>query len=110
MKKVIALTVAVAAMAAWTAGAADVKELYTKECAKCHGDDGKGQTKMGKKLNAKDYSDPKVLAEMKDDAAFKAIKEGLKDKEDKTLMKPIEGASDADIKALVEYMKTFVKK
>jgi cytochrome c1 len=47
---------------------------------------------------------------MKDDATFKAIKDGLKDKEDKTLMKPVEGATDADIKALVEYMKTFVKK
>jgi mono/diheme cytochrome c family protein len=110
MKRILVITLTALAIAAPTLRAADVKVLYEKECTKCHGDDGKGQTKMGKKLGAKDYSDPKVLAEMKDDAAFKAIKDGLKDKEDKTLMKPVEGATDADIKALVEYMKTFVKK
>jgi len=109
MKKVIALTIAALALPASTLLAADAKGLYEKECTKCHGDDGKGQTKMGKKLGAKDYTDPKVQAELKDDAAFKAIKEGLKDKDDKTLMKPIEGAGDDDIKALVAYMRAFKK-
>ena len=46
---------------------------------------------------------------MKDEDAFKAIKEGLKDKAGKTLMKPAEGLSDADIKGLVAYMRTFKK-
>lgn len=91
------------------AAEAKIKALYDKECAKCHGADGKGDTKMGKKLGAKDYTDPKVQAELKDDAAFKAIKEGLKDKDGKTLMKPLEGVSDEDIKALVAYMRTFKK-
>jgi cytochrome c553 len=109
MKKVLALTIALIAIPASSLLAADVKGLYEKECTKCHGEDGKGQTKMGKKLNAKDYTDAKVQAEMKDDAAFKAIKEGLKDKEDKTLMKPVEGAADDDIKALVAYMRAFKK-
>jgi cytochrome c1 len=44
---------------------------------------------------------------MKDDAAFKAIKEGVKADDGKTLMKPAEGLSDDDIKALVAYMRTF---
>ena len=109
MKKLIPLIVAMAALPAMSLCAADAKALYDKECAKCHGPDGKGDTRMGKKLGAKDYSDPKVQAELKDDAAFKAIKEGLKDKEGKNLMKPIEGASDDDIKALVGYMRTFKK-
>ena len=74
-----------------------------------HGADGKGQTKMGQKLGIKDYTDAKVQAELKDDAATKAIKEGLKDKEGKVLMKPSEDVSDADIKALVAYMRTFKK-
>jgi cytochrome c553 len=89
--------------------AADAKALYEKDCAKCHGADGKGETKMGKKLGAKDYTDPKVQAELKDDAAFKAIKEGLKDKDGKVLMKPAEGTSDDDIKALVAYMRSLKK-
>lgn len=109
MKRILLLTLAIVAVSAWSVRAADVKALYEKECTKCHGDDGKGLTKMGKKLGAKDYTDPKVQAEMKDDAAFKAIKDGMKDKEDKTLMKPIEGATDDDIKALIAYMKTFKK-
>ncbi len=108
MKKLLTLTVAIAAMAGLSANAADAKALYEKDCAKCHGADGKGETKMGKKLGAKDYTDAKVQAEMKDDAAFKAIKEGLK-KDDKVLMKPAEGLSDDDIKGLVAYMRTFKK-
>jgi cytochrome c553 len=109
MKKLIILTVVLGFSAALTALAGDAKENWEKSCAKCHGSDGKGQTKMGQKLGAKDYTDAKVQAELKDDLAFKAIKEGLKDKEDKTLMKPTEGLSDDDIKALVAYMRTFKK-
>jgi cytochrome c553 len=64
---------------------------------------------MGKKLGAKDYTDPKVQDELKDDVAFKAIKEGLKDKDGKTLMKPADGLSDDDIKGLVAYVRKFKK-
>ena len=65
---------------------------------------------MGKKLGAKDYSDAKVQGELKDENAIKAIKEGLKDKEGKSLMKPSDGLTDADIKGLVDYMRAFGKK
>jgi len=109
MKKLLTVTVAVIAVSAWTAWAADAKATYEKDCAKCHGKEGKGDTKMGQKLGAKDYSDAKVQAELKDDAAIKAIKEGLKNQDGKQLMKPAEGLSDADIKALVDYMRTFKK-
>ena len=92
-----------------SAAAADAKAIYDKNCAKCHGADGKGDTKMGKKLGCKDYSDAKVQAEMKDEAATKAIKEGVNDKDGKILMKPAEGLSDADVKDLVAYMRTLKK-
>jgi cytochrome c553 len=92
-----------------SARALDAKASYEKDCLRCHGSDGSGDTKMGKKMGAKDYSDPKVQAELKDDAAFKAIKDGFKDKEGKVLMKPSEGYSDADIKALIAYLRTFKK-
>ena len=92
-----------------SARAADGKALYEKDCAKCHGVDGKGKTKMGEKLGAKDYTDPKVQAEVKDEAAIKAIKEGLKNKEGKTLMKPQEGVTDEEAKAMVAYMRKFKK-
>src|SRR6185369_13615290 len=109
MKKLIPVIIAVAALATWSARAADVKELFEKSCVKCHGADGKGDTKMGKKVGVKDFTDAKVQAEFTDEKAFKAIKEGLKDKEDKIQMKPVEGASDDEIKALVAHVRTFKK-
>lgn len=109
MKKLLTLTVALMAAGALTAQAADAKATYEKDCAKCHGADGKGETKMGKKLGAKDYTDPKVQAELKDEDAAKAIKEGYKDKEGKQLMKPAEGLSDEEVKGLVKYMRSFKK-
>ena len=107
MKKLTMVTLVSLALTAAVSYAGDAKANYEKDCAKCHGTDGKGETKMGKKLGAKDYTDPKVQEELKDEAAFKATKEGLKDKEGKVLMKPAEGASDEDIKALIAYMRTF---
>jgi cytochrome c553 len=107
MKKTILLAITLSFAAAMAAMAGDAKENWEKSCAKCHGADGKGQTKMGQKLGIKDYTDAKVQAEIKDDVAFKALKEGLKDSEGKTLMKPVEGLSDDEIKALVAYVRAF---
>ena len=109
MKKLIALTIAALAIPVLSVCAADGKAIYEKECTKCHGADGKGDTKMGKKYGAKDYTDAKVQEELKDEAAIKAIKEGYKDKEGKVVMKPAEGMSDEEAKALVAYMRTFKK-
>lgn len=109
MKKMVTLIIAVAAMSAVSAMAADGKALYEQDCAKCHGSDGKGQTTMGKRLNCKDYSDAKVQDALKDDAIVKAIKEGVKDKDGKQVMKPSEGVSDDDAKAITAYMRTLKK-
>lgn len=109
MKKLIALSIAVVFAAAWSARAGDSKALYEDQCAKCHGADGKGATKMGQKLGAKDYTDRAVQAAMKDDKAAKVIKDGLKDSDGKTLMKPTEGVSDDDVKGLIAYMRSFKK-
>jgi cytochrome c6 len=89
--------------------AADAKEHYTKECAKCHGADGKGQTKMGKQSGAKDYTDPKVQAEMDDAKAAKQIKEGMKENGKEKMKAYADKFSDDDIKALIAHMRTFKK-
>jgi len=109
MKKLALLAIPAALALAFTtnAFAADGKAVYSESCAKCHGEDGKGATKMGQKLGARDYTDATVQAAFTDDQAFKSIKEGMK-KDDKTLMKPSELADD-DIKASVTYMRTFKK-
>jgi len=103
------LTIAMMAVSVLATKAADGKAIYEKECKKCHGEDGKGQTMMGKKAGAKDYTDPKVQDALKDEAAIKAVKEGYKDKEGKVVMKPSEGLSDEDIKAVIAYMRKFKK-
>jgi cytochrome c553 len=87
---------------------ADASADWTKSCQKCHGADGKGETKIGKKLEVKDLTDAKYQASFKDEDAFKAIKEGIKDG-DKTKMKAAEGLSDDDIKALVAKVRSFSK-
>ena len=48
------------------------------------------------------------LPDVKDDVAFKSIKEGLK-KDDKVLMAPITGLTDDQIKSVVAYIHTLQK-
>jgi mono/diheme cytochrome c family protein len=83
--------------------------IWADQCAKCHGEDGKGQTKMGKKLGIRDLTDAQVQAKFTDADAIKAIKEGIKDKDGKLAMKPIEGLTDAEIASLVPYVRTLKK-
>jgi len=104
MKKLILLAAMFGLATALTVKGAEAKENWDNLCAKCHGAEGKGDTKMGAKLGAKDFTDAKVQADIKDDAAAKAIKEGLKSDDGKTLMKPFDQLSDAEVKALVAYV------
>jgi cytochrome c553 len=104
-----ALVIAACLTATATLSAAEAKENWTRSCKSCHGEDGKGQTTMGKKAGCKDYTDAKVQEAMKDDKAFKSVKEGMKDGT-KELMKPFaEKLTDAEIKALITHMRTFKK-
>jgi cytochrome c553 len=105
MKKILVLATMFGFAVVLNASAADAKANWDSLCAKCHGEDGKGQTKMGQKLGVKDFTDAKVQADLKDDAAFKAIKEGKKDADGKTLMKAFDTLSDEEIKGLVTFVR-----
>jgi mono/diheme cytochrome c family protein len=89
--------------------AADAKENWTKHCAKCHGEDGKGQTRMGKQAGAKDYTDAKVQEGIKDDEATKVIKEGLTQDGKKKMDTYKDKLSDDEIKALIAHIRSFKK-
>ena len=100
------LAASLALGASQSLSAAEPRELWDKHCASCHGKDGKGQTKMGKKLEVRDYSDAKVLDSIKDDKAFTAIKDGLNEN-GKERMKPFKDKlSDDEIKALLKFVRT----
>ena len=106
MKKIIILTVAFGVAAAMSARAADAKDNWAKLCAKCHGAEGKGDTKIGARLGIKDFTDPKVQASFKDEDATKDLRNGLQSDDGRTLMKPFDALSDDEIKALVAYVRT----
>lgn len=109
LKSILATAAVLVALSSSTAFGAEAPQNYEKHCMKCHGKDGKGQTKMGRQSGVKDYTDPKVVAEMNDDKALKTIKEGITEK-GKERMKPYGGElTDDEIKALIAYMRTFKK-
>lgn len=105
----IIASIAATCFLAGVARAADVKENWEKNCQKCHGADGKGNTKMGRQSGAKDYSDPKVQDEMKDENAIKIIKDGIIEKGKKKMDPYAEKFTDEEIKALIAHMRTFKK-
>ena len=88
--------------------AADAKQNWEKNCASCHGMDGKGKTKAGRLADVKDFTDPKYQEGLKDDQMYKQIKDGMKDKNGKERMKPFQDKlTDEEIKALIGFVRGF---
>ena len=87
--------------------AAPASENWENHCAKCHGADGKGQTKVGKKLKLKDYTDAAVQAKMTDEEIIKVTNEGIT-ADGKEKMKAFKGElSDDEIKDFVAFIRAF---
>jgi cytochrome c6 len=109
MKKIAVLIVTLLVAAPLAVRAADAKTNWANNCVQCHGAAGKGDTKMGKMLNAADLTDAKKQASFTDAQAAAAIKDGIK-QNGKTAMKAFGGKlSDDEIKALVAYVRTLKK-
>lgn len=78
-------------------------ETYKQKCAMCHGEDGKGQTAMGKKMNLRDLGSPEVQ-KMSDQELYDVVAKG------KNKMPGYETQLGAErVKALVQYMRTLGK-
>ena len=103
------LTVLSAALLLATPAAfGDAAAIYAKSCASCHGKDGAGATKMGKKAGARDYTTAEGQ-KWSDAEGVKAILEGVT-KDGKKKMKGFTGkVSEADAKELVAYIRKFKK-
>jgi cytochrome c5 len=108
MKKTIILTAVsfVLASASGLAGDDPAKATWDKQCKKCHAEDGSGKTKLGEKLEIKDYTDPATLAEVSDEDLFNATKDGVEGTKMKGYSKKL---SDEEITSLVAYMRSMAK-
>lgn len=101
----IAAVAAALAFVSGSAFASTAAENWENSCASCHGSDGKAQTKQGKKLKVRDYTDPAVQAAMKDDEMLKAILEGYV-QNGKTTMKGYKDEySEQEAKDLVKFIR-----
>jgi mono/diheme cytochrome c family protein len=106
MKTFVSIVVSLLAIASLRAQ--DGKALWTANCTPCHGASGNGDTKMGKTLGAMDLTNASKQSSFTDAQATTAIKEGVK-QNGKTTMKAFPKLSDADVKALVAYVRTLKK-
>lgn len=86
-----------------------IMPLYRRHCALCHGSDGKGETRGGKKAGVKDYSNPEVAKKlMEEKKMVNNLLKGLKSKDGKLLMAPFERKlKDYEALALIKYMQKF---
>jgi cytochrome c6 len=90
--------------------AATATEAWSEHCARCHAADGSGNTKVGKKMKAKDYTKADVQAGMTDAAIVKAITEGVFDENKKERMAAYKDKlSEKEIKDLAAHVRTFKK-
>ncbi len=89
----------------------EIKEIYGKDCKKCHGWDGAADTAMGKKLKMSSFTSADFQKKIKDDAIAKAILEGWTDPNDpKRKMKAYKDhISEAQAKELVKVVRAFAK-
>jgi mono/diheme cytochrome c family protein len=101
MKAIISVITAIVFASSGAAFGADAGALWAQNCASCHGKDGSGNTAMGKKLGVKDYTKNQSFS---DADAANVITNG------KGKMKAYKGKlSDADVKALVAYVRSLKK-
>jgi mono/diheme cytochrome c family protein len=110
MKSTIVTLTLLLATSVAVQSADDVKELWKTNCSSCHGMDGKGKTKAGRKAKVEDFTDAKYQESFKDDYAIKRLKEGIME-DGKERMKPFgDKLTEPQMKELLAYVRNFVKK
>jgi cytochrome c6 len=101
MKRKIFVFATIIIASAGVAFAADAAANWGQHCASCHGKDGSGNTMMGKKLTVKDYTKEQGFSDAEATNVIKNGKGKMKGFKDKL--------SDADVKALVAYVRSLKK-
>jgi len=110
MKPMTVAGLATLMLAATAARGANAAENWTQSCASCHGQDGAGKTKIGRKVGAKDLADAAYQKSFTDAQLFDHLKAGETDADGKSKMKPFgDKLSDDDLKAVVAYVRSLAK-
>ena len=107
---VLFLTPLLAVATAFAAAAPTAAQNYEKHCAACHGADGKGQTRLGRKSGAKNLTDRNGAGKLTDAELFRAIQAGRRDDQGRERMEGFgNDLSTAEITDLVAYVRRFTQ-
>ena len=87
----------------------EAETIWDKQCAKCHGKDGKGQTKMGLRIKAANLTDPAVQEQISDERMIDVMRNGAKNDKGKVVMLPAKNVTEEELQALAEYVRSFAK-
>ena len=58
------------------AAAADAGTIYNRQCASCHGRDGRGRTRRGRQTHARDMTNASWQDDVSDERLFNSINNG----------------------------------
>jgi cytochrome c553 len=84
------------------------QEIWNAKCKACHGEDGRAQTKTGRKEKIPDMTSPKWQSHHSDAQIKTTITEGS---DENPKMKPFKDKlSEAEIDSLVKHVRGFAKK
>lgn len=83
--------------------ARDGAALYNRECAQCHGRDGRARTRRGRQTQTRDITNGEWQDDITDERIFNSITRG------KGKMPAFKKLSDADIDALIAWVRRLRK-
>lgn len=85
----------------------DAKELWSDNCMRCHGPDGRGDTRKGRQLRIKNLTSARVQSRLTEQRVEEAIAKGFRDNDGNERMPPFEEKlTESQRAALAAYVKT----
>ena len=83
--------------------AVDGASLFNRQCAQCHGRDGRAKTRRGRQTHTRDITNAEWQSDISDERIFNSITRG------KGKMPAFKKLSDGEIDALVAYVRRLRK-
>jgi mono/diheme cytochrome c family protein len=77
-------------------------QIWEERCIRCHGADGRGRTKQGRKLKTPDMTLPKWQSHLSDEKIIQAITDGVPKRKMPAFKQKL---SKEEIQALVPYIR-----